>query len=97
MVKNLPAMPETWVQSLGQDISWRREWLPTAPFLPGEFHGLRSLAGYSPWSCQEHITERMCMHACTHTHTYLDTDMLYTVLVQSVRADVIIVSIINQE
>ena len=22
-------------------------------FLPGEFHGQRSLAGYSPWSCQE--------------------------------------------
>ena len=27
---------------------WRREWLPTPVFLPGEFHGQRSLAGYSP-------------------------------------------------
>ena len=26
-----------------------REWLPTPVFLPGEFHGQRSLAGYSPW------------------------------------------------
>ena len=30
-------------------IPWRREWLPTAVFLPGEFHGQRNLAGYSPW------------------------------------------------
>ena len=34
---------ETWVQSLGQKIPWRREWLPTSVFLPGEFHGQRSL------------------------------------------------------
>ena len=31
----------------------RREWLPTPVFLPGEFHGQRSLAGYSPWGCKE--------------------------------------------
>ena len=34
-------------------ISWRREWLPTPVFLPGEFHEQRSLAGYSPWSHKE--------------------------------------------
>ena len=39
MVKNLPAMQSTLVQSLGQKILWRREWLPTPVFLPGEFHG----------------------------------------------------------
>ena len=27
-------------------MPWRREWLPTPVFLPGEFHGQRSLAGY---------------------------------------------------
>ena len=27
---------------------WRREWQPTLVFLPGEFHGRRNLAGYSP-------------------------------------------------
>ena len=26
---------------------WRREWLPTPGFLPGESHGQRSLVGYS--------------------------------------------------
>ena len=30
-------------------IPWRREWPPTPVFLPGESHGQRSLAGYSPW------------------------------------------------
>ena len=30
-------------------ISWRiRAWQPTPVFLPGEFHGQRSLRGYSP-------------------------------------------------
>ena len=45
MVKNLLAMQVTWVQSLGQQDPWRREWLPSPVFLPGEFHGLRSLNG----------------------------------------------------
>ena len=31
-------------------ITWRRAWQPTPAFLPGESHGQRSLAGYSP-SC----------------------------------------------
>ena len=28
---------------------WRREWQPTAVFLPGEFHGQRSLMDHNPW------------------------------------------------
>jgi len=32
---------------------WRRKWQPTPVFLPGEFHGQRSLMSYSPWSCKE--------------------------------------------
>ena len=34
-------------------IPWRREWLPTPVFLPGEFHGQRSLVGHSPWGHKE--------------------------------------------
>ena len=34
-------------------IPWRREWLPTPVFLPREFHGQRSLEGYSPWNLKE--------------------------------------------
>ena len=32
---------------------WRREWPSTPVFLPREFHGQRSLVGYSPWGCKE--------------------------------------------
>ena len=64
MVNYLPAMLETPVGSLGWKIPWKREWLPTPVFLPGEFHGQRSLAGYSPWGHKESDTaERL-----THTH-----------------------------
>ena len=40
----------------GRNIPWRREQLPTPVFLPGEFHGQRSLVGYSPWGCRESDT-----------------------------------------
>ena len=36
MIKNLPAMWETWVQSLGQKVPLRRAWQSTPKFLPGE-------------------------------------------------------------
>jgi len=36
------------MSSIPGKIPWRREWLPTPVFLPGEFHGQRSLAGYFP-------------------------------------------------
>ena len=48
MVQNLPAMQETWVQSLGWEDALGRECQPTPVLFPGEFHVLRSLAGYSP-------------------------------------------------
>ena len=41
-----------WVRK----IPWRRKWQPTPLYLPGKFHGQRSLADYSPWA---HT------HACT--------------------------------
>ena len=37
-------------------IPWRRKWQPTPGFLPGESHGQRSLAGYSPWGPKESDT-----------------------------------------
>ena len=41
--------------------------LPTPVLLPGEFHGQRSLVGYSPWGHKESdMTERL-----THTHVVL--------------------------
>ena len=49
MVRHLPATQERprfdlWVGK----ILWKRKWQPSPGFLPGEYHGQRSLAGYIP-------------------------------------------------
>ena len=49
---------DSWVGK----ILWRRRWQPTPVFLPGEFHGQRRLAGYSPWGHKE-------LGMTEHTHT----------------------------
>ena len=38
-------------------IPWRRKWQATPAFLPGEFHGWRSLAGHSPGVTESGTTE----------------------------------------
>ena len=43
-------------------IPWSRKWQPTSTFLPGKFHGQRSLVSYSPWGCKESDTTE---HAST--------------------------------
>ena len=51
VVKKLPAMQgtqETWDGSLGQEDPLEMGMATTPVFLPGEFHGPRSLVGYSP-------------------------------------------------
>ena len=53
MVKNLPAMQESQVQSLGREDPWKRERLPTPVFLLKELWGQRSLAGCRPWDHKE--------------------------------------------
>ena len=47
MVKNLPAMQESWIQSLVWEDSLEKEMQPSLVSLPGESHGQRSLAGQS--------------------------------------------------
>ena len=51
MVKNQHRL-SPWIGK----IPWSREWLPTPVFLPGKFHGHRSVVGYSPWGCKESDT-----------------------------------------
>ena len=56
-VKNLPAKAGD-IRDLGPvpgsgRIPWRRALQPTPVFLPGESHGQRSLAGYSPLGLKE--------------------------------------------
>ena len=53
MVKNLSAMQETQVEALSQEDALEKGMQPTPVFLPGEFHGQRHLAGYSPWGSEE--------------------------------------------
>ena len=57
LVKNLPAMQEITCNAGDRDsipgirkMTWKMNWRPTPVFLPGKFHGQRSLVGYSPWS-----------------------------------------------
>ena len=62
MVKRLPTMQETRNQSPGREDPWRRKCQPTPVFLPGESHGQRSLAGYSPWGSKESdMTEQLTL------------------------------------
>ena len=49
MIKNLPAMLETQIRSLGQEDPWKREWRPTPVFL-GFIGGA---SGKEPaWQCK---------------------------------------------
>ena len=70
VVKNPPAnyKRHSFKPWVGQ-ISWRRNWQPTPVFLPGESHGQRSLAGYSPQGRKE---SDMTKYACTTTGIKLE-------------------------
>ena len=47
-------------------IPWRRAWPPAPVFFPGEPHGQRSLAGYSPGGREESdTTERLSTHTAS--------------------------------
>ena len=55
---------DPWVSK----IPWRRAWQPTPVFLPGEFHGHTSLAGYSPWGHKESdMTEQLSTAQPAHS------------------------------
>ena len=70
-------------------IPWRRAWQPIPVFLPGESHGQRSLAGYSPRGHTELDTAEKAYTAdkntpsctpmiwhCLHTHTCFNKNYL---------------------
>ena len=67
LVKKPPAMWETWVQSLGWKIPWRRERLLIPVFRPGELHGL-----YSPRGRRESDeTEQLSLSRLLYKYTPL--------------------------
>ena len=53
MVKNLPTMQETWVQSLGQEDTLEKGMGTHSSSLAWRIPWMGSLAGYSPWDCKE--------------------------------------------
>ena len=69
-VKNLPAnagdIRDASSIPGSRRFRWRRAWQPTPVFMPGESHGQRSLAGYSPMGCTDLDTTEATYHACMH-------------------------------
>ena len=55
-VKNLPAVQDTQVRTLGWEDPLEKGMATHSSILPGESHGQRSLAGYSPWGRRESDT-----------------------------------------
>ena len=47
---------------------WRRQWHPTLVLLPGKSHGQRSLAGCSPWGCEESDTTSLSLSLFPFVH-----------------------------
>ena len=62
-ISGFPAMQDPWFYPWVGKIPWRRKWLTTPVFLPGEFHRQRSLAGYYPWGCKELDTSEWLTHS----------------------------------
>ena len=58
MVKNLPAVQETQVRSLGQEDPLEKGMATRSSILAWKIPWTESLAGYGPWGCKESdITE----------------------------------------
>ena len=49
-------MHKTWVQCLGQEDPLEEGMAASPVILPREFHGQKTLVGYSPWGCKESDT-----------------------------------------
>ena len=67
VVKKLPANAgdvRFWFDPWVGKVPWRRAQQPTPLFLPGESHGQKSLAGYSPEGHTESDTTEVTEHTC---------------------------------
>ena len=63
VVKNPPAMRETWIQSLGQEEPLEQEMATHSSSLTWRISRTEEPAGYSPWSLKESdMTEQTCTH-----------------------------------
>ena len=58
---------EAWIRSLSWEDTLEEVMQPTSVFLPGDFHGQRSLTGYSPWGHKRvglYWSDLVGTHAC---------------------------------
>ena len=69
VVKNLPAnvgdLTEVGSIPGSGNMPWKRALQPTPVFLPGEFHGQRSLVGYSPQGHKDSDTTEVTTQRCS--------------------------------
>ena len=84
MVKNLPAMPETWVQSLGWEHPLEKGMAthssilqPTSVFLSGESLWIELPGGLQSMGSQR-VEHNRATNTHTHTHTHTHTQILRT-------------------
>ena len=49
-------MQQMWIQSLSWEDPLEKEMATHSSLLPGEFHGQRSVGGYSPWGHKKDMT-----------------------------------------
>ena len=98
-VKNPPAVRETGSILGSGRFPWRRAWQPTPVFLPGESHGQRSLAGYSPrrrkesdtteqWSTSTGSVQSFCpsdswWEFCSQNNTLMKTHWRCVITIES--------------
>ena len=66
MIKNLPAMSQTWVRSLGQEDPLEKG-IGIPVFLPGKFNGQRILVGCSLWNHKKLNTTELLTHSLFST------------------------------
>ena len=69
MIKNLPAMRETWVWSLGWEDPLEKEMATHFSILAWRITWTQSLVGFSPCDCKQLDNTRQFTHTHTHTHT----------------------------
>ena len=59
-------------------IPWSRKRQPTSLFLPGKYHGQRSLSGYSPWDHKDSdVVERLGVGLSDHVAALASEEPLY--------------------
>ena len=73
LVKNLPVMQETWIQSLGWEDPLEEGMVIHSNILAWRIPMERSLAGCSPWGRKLDMTERLSTHFILNPYV----DVLY--------------------